>query len=111
MSRQVSAQRRHARTQSSIPSSSSQLRAQASHTSAHTAHRLVVRRAAQHEFGRRPANLGAGRHEPEIPGGDVLPAGFQATIHRHLEAEAMALKTFQFPVPRGGTGDPDTTTP
>src|SRR5690625_875401 len=50
--------------------------------------------ADQHEVRRGLTNLGAGDHEPEMIRLDMLAACFQAMIHRHREADAMATQAF-----------------
>ncbi len=47
---------------------------------------LVVLGAEQHKMGRGAADLGAGHHDPEVAGLDVLAANLQAVVHRRTEA-------------------------
>ena len=89
--RQLSAQRRHCSTQCCMSPTCSQLRAQSSQTSAHSAQVcLWCRGPKQHEVRRGPADLRAGQHQAEMLRLHVLAASRQAVVRRHPEAGLVA---------------------
>jgi hypothetical protein len=47
---------------------------------------FVVWGVNQHEMRRRPAHFGAGHHQAEVLGLDMLSARLEAMVHRHGEA-------------------------
>ena len=55
------------------------------------AYALVKGGTAKHEISRHLAELCAIQHEPEVFRFDMLAAGFQTVVHRHLQAGSVAL--------------------